>query len=96
MKTAPQPFGPRYQVRVFGVGGTYTGDECVVCGRRTSRKSRTNGTTLHGWVVDGGGRFARLDETDMIDSPGDMGYFPVGSECAKAFPAGYLRTFPGN
>jgi hypothetical protein len=81
--TIPTPFAPKYQERT-DARPTH-GDECIMCGRRTASQKNT----LFGWVVDGGSRFARLDETG-IDERGDMGMFPVGSECAKAFPEGYL------
>lgn len=84
----PVPFGPKYQERTAsGIG--ITGRECVLCGRQASSK----GNSLHAVVVGGGSRFARLDSPEATDDrdPGFMGSFPVGSECAKQFPAGYLE-----
>lgn len=83
----PIPFGPKYQARVENGS---TGTECVLCGKQTSRNGRSNGTTIHVRVVDGGGRFATPDE--VVDARGDMGYFPVGSECAKSLPDEYKVT----
>jgi hypothetical protein len=85
--TLPQPFGPKYQERT--ANGSH-GDECVVCGRRTSGR-KTSPNLIR--VVDGGGRFARLDELQGIDvdAAGDMYIFPIGSECKKALPAGYVQ-----
>jgi hypothetical protein len=83
----PKPFGPKYQERTEH---GYHGDECILCGKRTSRNGRTNGKTLHVRVVDGGSRIALPDE--QVDERGDMGYFPVGSECAKSIPAPYKTT----
>lgn len=87
MTTTPKPFGPKYQERTQNGSN---GDECAVCGRPTSRKNRTNGRTVFVRVVDGGSRFAHPDED--VDERGDMGYFPVGSECAKSVPADWRTT----
>ncbi len=78
-KTLPQPFGPKYSART--AEGTY-GDECAICGRRTKPDA------AHARVVDGGTRFATPDE--VADEAGDMGFFPIGSECAKSLPTAYL------
>lgn len=75
----PQPFGPAYQARIEESGEK--GTECAICGRRTS------GRRLRARVVDGGVRFAAPDADE--DQGGDMGYFPVGTECAKLLPAGW-------
>lgn len=80
-KTLPEPFGPKYHERV---ANGYTGDECAICGRRTGRDP------LLAHVVDGGTRFIAADDHSEDETPGDMYWFPVGSECAKAFPAGFL------
>lgn len=79
----PAPFGPKYQQRTESGS---TGDECVLCGRQTGGKSNTRFFR----VVEGGSRFAHPDE--QVHPAGDMGYFPVGSECAKALPADWGTT----
>lgn len=52
-------------------------EPCAVCGKPCRADWNQ---FVH--VVDGGAAFGTLPETDP-DTPGDMGLFPVGSECAR-------------
>lgn len=73
-----EPFsGPRYRENA----DLCAEDEspCVVCGRPIREPSCGREVC----VVDGGARFARVDETVDTDDPGFMGLYPVGPECAK-------------
>lgn len=83
----PEPFGPKYQAAT--ANGT-TGTECCVCGRRPNHPFPF---ALMARVVDGGTRFAQPHEP--ADEAGDMGYFPVGSSCARLFLRGYLTDLQG-
>jgi hypothetical protein len=57
---------------------------CHLCGRKMSAKAQENAHLVH-MSVDGD-----LVETDaeITDS---QGFFPVGSECAKRLPKGFVR-----
>ena len=64
---------------------------CICCGRETGKNPL-------GAIIVGGGAFmcqpadaAAFETNDR----GWMGWYPVGSECAKKFPAGYLTTLTG-
>ncbi len=85
--TPPRPFsGPKYDRNSDRAGADMP---CAICGKGI----RENSQDLCGWaqVVDGGARFARLDETVTQDG-GYMGWHPVGPTCARKFPPGYLQT----
>lgn len=79
----PVIFGPTYQARI--AHRPVFGDECVVCGKRCSRHP------LFEVRLD-----AALDKTLAVNdpTPEDGGLFPVGAECARAFPVGYLHRAP--
>jgi len=58
---------------------------CALCGKGVSdAKARYE---VH--VVDGGGVLQAVDS--LIKLPGDMGWYPVGSDCAKIVPPGFVR-----
>ena len=64
------------------------GVPCAVCGKEVETDAK--GTPLSPRtrmirVVDGGARFA--SPTEVVSEAGDMGYFPVGSECLRRHPA---------
>jgi hypothetical protein len=60
-------------------------DYCQVCGRKVGR----NPYWLH--VVDGGASAIKPEDNHhYYGDSGDMGHFPIGSECAKRFPSEYL------
>jgi hypothetical protein len=62
---------------------------CIACGRNTSKQGESQGV----WIVDGAAGIAHPDEPEMNDG-GDMGWFPVGSECIKKVPAEYRAENP--
>lgn len=65
--------------------GTHV-DVCFVCGRGMTEKGRESAWHIH--LVDGGIGIAH-NTNDSEDDDGEMGYFPIGSECAKKVPADY-------
>jgi hypothetical protein len=64
---------------------------CVCCGRKTGKNP------LGAIIVGGGAFMCRPEDANAFEKydGGWMGWFPVGSECAKKFPAGYLTTLTG-
>ena len=62
---------------------------CIACGRNTSKQGQSQGV----WIVDGAAGIAHPDQPEMKDG-GDMGWFPVGSECIKKVPAEYRVDNP--
>ena len=72
----------------------YYGDSnsCQCCGRKVGANP------LGAIIVDGGGKMCRLADANAFEKydGGWMGWYPVGSECAKKFPAGYLTTLTGD
>jgi hypothetical protein len=88
LQDLPTPFGPKYQERTER--GGVQGDECVLCGRKIGNKK----TTRFFRVVDGGTTFAAPSDDAGVDG-GDMGYFPVGPECAKTLPAEWAASLDG-
>ncbi len=87
-KTAPEPFsGPRYNDNADDAGGS----ACCLCGKATDNESSP---TKYARVVEGGARFALADEFVHENNRADMGWFPVGSSCARKFPKGYLVECP--
>lgn len=60
-------------------------EHCAVCGRKVS-----SDPTKVWWVGTTGGC-----DPVPLEADADSGAFPVGSECAKAFPAGYLAKEDG-
>lgn len=65
-------------------------EPCQCCGRKVGKNP------LYAIVVGGGSSLclpADAAEFEKHDG-GWMGCYPIGSECAKMFPAGYLTTLP--
>lgn len=58
--------------------------ECHLCGRKMSKKASENAPLVH-MSIDG----------DLIETSAEVsdsqGFFPVGSECAKKLPVGFVR-----
>lgn len=82
----PKPFsGKRYNDNAERDDTSKHVGPCAVCGKPVKKG------VPHRWaeVVDGGERFVPYGSGDENDA-GHMGVFPVGSECAKLFPAGVL------
>jgi hypothetical protein len=87
-KPVPSPFsGPKYHENSRG-GGRDGEDPCAICGKLVKHSPGTKWAE----VVDGGARFATIDEKADENDSGYMGGFPVGNDCARRFPDGYLRT----
>ena len=75
-------FGEKYQAKqnnTFGHSFTC----CVFCGRDTSKQGNSNGV----YVGAGGALIVHPEDYDKAIDGGDMGWFPVGSECIKSVPA---------
>ncbi len=62
---------------------------CIACGRNTSKQ----GESLGVWIVGGGGCIGHPSQPELNDG-GDMGWFPVGTECIKKVPAEYRVPNP--
>lgn len=62
---------------------------CIACGRNTSKQGESKGV----WIV-GGGAWIGHPEQPEINDGGDMGWFPVGTECIKKVPAEYRVENP--
>jgi hypothetical protein len=67
--------------------GRCKGTPCRLCGRKVREPYRY---CIH---EVGGGGFALREEDEKYyaNDPGDLGEQPVGSECRKIFPPGYVR-----
>jgi hypothetical protein len=83
-------WGPKYRDREFtqrGVGFL----SCIHCGRDTSRQGKSLGV-----CVSGGGAYIvhPADYDEFEHQGGDMGWFPVGSECIKQVPAEFRLANP--
>jgi len=65
-------------------------EPCQCCGRKVGKNP------LYAIVVGGGSSLCLpADATEFEKHDGGwMGCYPIGSECAKKFPAGYLTTLP--
>lgn len=61
---------------------------CAVCGRDVG-----SGGRKFVEVVGGGARFSTVGAADVED-PGYMGFYAVGSGCARRFPPEYLSDSP--
>lgn len=87
-KPVPSPFsGPNYSKNEGKCGDIAA---CAICGRPVKEHPGTQWAE----VVDGGARFAAIAENAEAHADGGyMAFFPVGNDCARLFPAGYLRTF---
>ena len=83
-------WGEKYQKRQNNTTG-FTFTACVFCGRDTSKQGKSQGV----YVGCGGALIVHPDdyETLAIDG-GDMGWFPVGTECIKEVPAEFRAGNP--
>ena len=59
-------------------------EPCMVCGRGVADPLR------HQIHMTGGGHLLPIDRDDLYEHPDSMGCYPVGPECAKKLPAGYV------
>lgn len=73
-------FGPKYQIK--SDKGFVDFLSCVFCGRDTSKQGNSNGVMVSG----GGATIIHPEDYDKAKDGGDMGWFPVGSECIKSVP----------
>lgn len=78
----PNAWGERYQE-------TNSFLACIACGRNTSKQGESQGV----WIVGGGDGIAHPEQPEINDG-GDMGWFPVGTECIKKVPAEYRIENP--
>jgi hypothetical protein len=84
----PEPFsGRRYHDHAATCPAG--SNPCALCGKPIAERPEN----LFAHVVDGGGRFLRLDEEPAhVEDGGEMGCWPIGGDCARRFPPGYLAT----
>ena len=73
-----------------GMGQTrFDNDHCVLCGRRLRNPAKPSGR-IHG--IDGDPFILAPVDADPADinEAGDMGFWPIGSECKKRIPQEYV------
>lgn len=63
-------------------------DECVLCARPMSESALDRAQYVR--VVQGGASLAPVD-LENIPEASDLGFQPIGPECAKRVPANYRR-----
>ena len=86
-KPVPSPFsGANYSKNEGKCGNDAA--PCVICGKPVKNSSPAKSAE----VTDGGNRFVPIAEKADENDDGYMGFYPVGSECARLFPAGYLHN----
>lgn len=78
-------FGEKYQAK----SNKHYFLTCVFCGRDTSKQGESNGV-----MVSGGGAFIVHPEDYPMNDGGDMGWFPIGSECIKSVPVEFRVVNP--
>lgn len=85
----PTPFShPNYRANMDRCGAF---EPCVLCG-----KGVKNTDAPRARVTGGGNAFAAADEAASDDlGPGDMGWFPVGPDCAKKLRAAGVHMVAG-
>ena len=81
-------FGAKYQAK--NDAGKIGFLSCVFCGRDTSKQGNSQGV----YVGAGGGLIVYPQDYDKAIDGGDMGWFPVGSECIKQVPAEFRVPNP--
>ena len=82
-------WGERYQARQAKGGAWFL--NCIVCGRDTSNRGESYGV----WISGGGDLIVHPDDYDTYPHRGgDMGWFPVGSECIKRVPVEFHAPNP--
>lgn len=83
--TIPVVHGDAYQKAT--VGGE-TGLECRVCGKQTGK----TGNSLHIRLVQADDDLVPAPIDADIPEEDDLGFFPVGPECARKFPQGFVQS----
>lgn len=79
-------FGEKYQDKTEN-GSHFL--QCVFCGRDTSKQGKSDGV-----LVGGGAALIVHPEDYPLNDGGDMGWFPIGSECIKSVPTEYRVSNP--
>lgn len=92
-RTAPLPttmWGEKYHASGADSSDWSDYQPCQCCGRKVGKNP------LYAIVVGGGARLCALDDAGAFEKHdgGWMGCYPIGRECAKQFPAGYLTVLP--
>jgi hypothetical protein len=78
-------FGQKYQEKTKYKSGFL---QCVFCGRDTSKQGKSSGVMVGG----GGSLIVHPEDYEIAIDGGNMGWFPVGSECIKEVPAEFRLT----
>jgi hypothetical protein len=83
-------WGEKYRAREESRNGV-SFLSCIHCGRDTSKQGNSQGVCVSG----GGGLIIHPDDYETFPHDGgDMGWFPVGSECIKQIPAEFRANNP--
>lgn len=82
-------WGEKYQAKQNNRNG-YTFLACVFCGRDTSKQGKSQGVC----VGAGGALIVHPDDYEKAIDGGEMGWFPVGSECIKSVPVEFRAPNP--
>ena len=85
---SPNLFGTKYQEK--SDAGKIHFLSCVFCGRDTSKQGKSNGVQ----VGAGGALIVHPEDYEKAIDGGDMGWFPVGSECIKEVPTEFRIANP--
>lgn len=67
----------------------HDGEPCIICGR----KVRVGLGTLAIHLVDGGSTIAAASDDGPFDAASDLGWFPIGSDCAKRLPPSCIGDY---
>ncbi len=79
--TIPAPFsGSRYDLNASRTKASE--DPCAICGKGIKPSNPRH--WVH--VIRGGAVFAPIAQVEEIDPAGDMGWYPIGTECARKLP----------
>lgn len=81
-------FSEKYQERQSKNGHYFL--SCVFCGRDTSKQGNSQGVC----VGAGGGLIVHPEDYEKAMDGGEMGWFPVGSECIKRVPVEFRAPNP--
>jgi len=63
-------------------------EPCCLCGKGLTAKSLSEAWWIH--LVDGGDSLAPVSEPDS-DDPGELGWHPIGPDCARSIPLAYRQ-----
>ncbi len=79
----PEPFSDYAKPDRHEHEAMHDGEPCLFCGR----KVRVGQGTVMAHLIDGGANLASIE--DDAEPNSDLGFFPVGSDCAKRLPPSY-------